>query len=98
MFHVSDQADDLAHLFAAIVRRKSGLDAFSDHVLTREIFLGETLVHDHDRSRSELIALVENAAGADRNAHGFEVIGRDDANGSGRTLPLWQRMICRVEG
>ena len=49
MFYVSHHPDDLTHLFAGIVSRESGFDAFANYILAREKFVGKALVHYHDR-------------------------------------------------
>ena len=88
MFHVPNYADDLADLFATVVGREPRLDAFADDVFAREIFLSEAFVHDHDRRRVQLVALIENAALANGDAHGLEVIGRDDSHRRPGPLPF----------
>src|SRR3954466_9205818 len=97
MFHVADDAHDLAYFFSGIVRGKTRLDMFADNILAREKFLDEALVHDHDRWRGELVALVDNAAGPEGNPHRLEIIGPDDPDGGGRALSFRQRMILGIE-
>ncbi len=76
MFHVADHADDFAHFLAAVVRAKAGLDPFPDDVLTREKFVREAFIHDHDRRGIEAIGFVEDASLPHGNAHGLEIISR----------------------
>src|SRR3954453_21144299 len=97
MLHFPTHPDDLPHLFAGLVRSESGHDPFSDDVLAREIFLREALIHDHDWGGLISIALVKNAALANRYSHRLEVIGRDNSNWRRVSLTLRKRTVRFVE-
>src|SRR6478672_2868642 len=97
MFHVSDYPDDLANPLFLVVGRKSRLDKFADDVFARKKFLRETIVDDHDRRRVQLIALIEDPALPNWDAHRLEVIGRDDSHRGPGALALGQRMFLVVE-
>ena len=62
MFHVPDDADDLAHERLFIARAEAGSDSLPERVLPREKLLREELVHDHDGRRFHRVVLVEHAA------------------------------------
>src|SRR5256714_15378253 len=97
MFHIADYADDFAHLFAFIVGAEAGLDAFSQHVLIGKELVCETFVHDHDRRGIHSIVLIEHTASPQRDAHRFEIIGRDDPHRRAVLLTVRQRMFFHVE-
>ena len=98
MFHVPDYADDFPHLIPAVVSGHARLDPLADDVLTGIEFAREALVHDHDRRRLESISFVEDAAPPHRDAHGLEVVGRDDTDRCGCALTFRQRTFFDVEG
>src|SRR5438045_2255481 len=68
----------ISRIFSGPGCTEARLNAFADCVFARKKFLRKTLVHDHDRRGIELIALIEDAALAKRNARSLEIIGADD--------------------
>ena len=57
----------------------AGADAFADGILARPILLGEIFVDDRDLLGGGRVQVAEQAATAQRNLHGFEIVAADDA-------------------
>ncbi len=62
MLHVADDTNDGAHERFLVANAPTWFDVFAHHILTREKFLDELLVHDHNRQRLELVGLLEATA------------------------------------
>src|SRR5919106_1842571 len=97
MLYIADHTDDFAHFFAFIIGGEARLDAFPNYILAGEKFIGKALVYDDNGCGIHLIVLIEDATLANGDPHGFEVIGRDDPDGSAVLLALRQRMFFHVE-
>src|SRR5262245_58275494 len=97
MFHVPNDSNDLPYFLAFVVCRKTWRDSFADDVLTGEIFVRETFVDDYHRRRIEPFVFVEDSALPQRNPHCFEIVGRDHADWSRRSLTRWEGTLFRIK-
>src|SRR5436305_11617373 len=75
--NIADDPYDLAHGRSTIDSAR-GFDAFADRVFAGKEFLRETLRHDRDRQRVDVIVPGEIAASQQRHAQRFEKIETDD--------------------
>src|SRR6185436_8769679 len=70
LVHVPDYADDPQRVAVAYQ-----VDALADGVLVREILAGKDLVNHHDRLRSFIILIGEEAAVLERDTHRRQIAG-----------------------
>ena len=97
MLHVSNHADDFAHLVACLVRGETRFDPLANNILSWEIFLGEALVHNNNWRGIKLFSLIERSPLPHRNTGGFEVIRANDPRGRRRPMALRLRIFFYVE-
>src|SRR5437868_6397228 len=75
MLHVSNHADDFAHLVACLVRGETRFDPLANNILSWEIFLGEALVHNNNWRGTKLFPLTE------RSQSGGDLVGAQAGRG-----------------
>src|SRR5262245_64252397 len=97
MSHVPNDADDLAHLWLLFANAPTRLDAFSDHILPRKEFLGETLIHYYDRKRVKFVRFLEHSALQERDAHCLEIIHPGETHRSIVALSFRQGVLLNIE-